>query len=81
MSFIKDFQAYRSFEGRARAEKEAKRKLKQNIIESADFACSNDEFEAVKNLIKFIEDKDVLASLALYYYDSAQEKAESLLEV
>ena len=73
MSYIKDAQAYKAYEESSRKEKEEIRKLKQGIIENADFACNKDEFEAVKNFIKFVDDRNILGSLAEYYYDSAQE--------
>lgn len=79
MSYIKDAQAYKAFEERARAEKERMRKLKQEIIENADFACNSDEFEAVKNFLKFTEDKGILGAMTEYYYDFAQERNKDMM--
>lgn len=79
MSYIKDAQAYKSYEERTRAEKEGIRKLKQGIIENADFACNSDEFEAVKNFLKFVDDKHILGSMTEYYYDAAQETNKNIM--
>lgn len=76
MSYIKDTQAYKAYEEQLRKEKEVIRKLKQGIIDSAHYACHTDEFEAVKNFIKFIDNKEALEALVEYYYDWAQESAE-----
>lgn len=79
MSYIKDAQAYKAYEEQSRKEKEEVRKLKQGIIENADFACNSDEFEAVKNFLKFTEDKCILGAMTEYYYDFAQERNKDMM--
>ena len=79
MSYIKDVQAYEASQAYLRKEKEEIRKLKQGILENADYASNADEYTALKAYLSFVDDKEVLGSLVEYYYEMAQERTADLV--
>lgn len=79
MSYIKDVQAYEASQAYLRKEKEELRKLKQGILENADFACNADEYASLKTYLSFVDDKAVLGYLVEYYYVLAQETITKLV--